>query len=175
MAFKDYDDFPPPKPIEIPISGKLYIFPGTISARSWLLLQRLNSFQAKVALAQLRGEDYDPEQEVLSDLEFIDVRGEVFGDTEETLVADGVTSGCMQRLFMTLVAYHLSGQEAAERVWNQGERLAPNRAMRRAAAQRSTRARGSHAGSTASRPARAGTASSTAGNSSRPTSKSTTT
>ena len=172
MAFKNYNDFPAPKPIRIPIGEKIYSFPGTISGRAWMLIEKMASYLDQAKLAELRGEKYDPEMEALDDLEYADINAEVFGDTKQELVADGVTSDCLKRLFYTLITYHMHGKEAAERMWNQGEAIAPNRAQRRA--KTSPGSRGSQGGSTRPQTAQAGARSSSTGHSSRQTSKSTT-
>jgi hypothetical protein len=163
MAFKNYDEFPAPKPVRLPMGEKTYSFPGTISARAWVLVEKLASRLQRAKLAEIRGETYDPDEEALSDLEYADVRAEVFGDTEREMIEDGLTSDHLKRAFYALVSYHMNGQEAAEVVWNQGGSPAPNRAQRRSKARTPTRSRGSHAGSTASKAARPGTRSSVIG------------
>jgi hypothetical protein len=162
MAFQNYDEFPAPKPVRIPIGEKVYEFPGTISAMAWLLIEKLSTRLQRVKLAELRGEKFDPDEEALSDIEYADIRAEVFGDTEREMIEDGLTSDHLKRTFFTLISYHMSGREAAEAMWNRGEAPAPNRAQRRAKP-RTSPGRGSHVGSITDRPVRPGTPSSNTG------------
>ena len=146
MAFRDLEEFLVVEPLELPIRGKLYRFPGEISARAWLLVQRLGEKYERARRAREAGRPIDPEEEVLSDLDEGALRSEMFGDAQGEMIADNLTSEHMKRVFYVLIAFHLSGREAAEAVWNQaGELKAPNREVRRAEA-KSTRSRGSHAG-----------------------------
>jgi hypothetical protein len=80
MAFKNYDEFPAPKPVRIPIGDKTYSFPGTVSARAWLLVEKMASYLDRVKLAEARGEDYDPGEEALDDLEYADLHAEARAD-----------------------------------------------------------------------------------------------
>jgi hypothetical protein len=146
MAFRDLDDFLVVKPVVLPIRGKDYAFPGEISARSWLLLQ---SVAEKLQQAQASGGEFDPDEQTVSDADEADLREELLGGVDEEMVADGLTSAHIKAVFYALIAYHLSGLEAAEAVWNaQGEAPAPSReARRKSMPAKSTRSRGSRAGS----------------------------
>ena len=137
MAFRDLDEFLIVPPLVLPIHGKQYSFPGEISARSWLRLQMLYASP-------------DPEQEAFSDEEEASLRAEMFGEAEAEMVADGCTTSQLRVAFYTLLAYHMSGMDAAESVWAaRGEAPAPNRATRRSRPPaKSTRSRGSRVGST---------------------------
>lgn len=162
MQFKDYSQIKPPAPVRIPINGKTYEFPGTISSKAWVLLQRLSEQMQRVAFARATGQPVDLEAIVLDDVEYADVKAEVFGSTEAELIKDGVSSDVLKRLFQTLTAYHLSGAQAAKAVWEfepvddeddgegdaQGEPSAPER--RRSPATQSTQTRGSQESSTTS-------------------------
>jgi hypothetical protein len=129
MAFRDLDEFLVVKPVVLPIHGKDYAFPGEISARSWLRLQRLT----ERLQAQSNGDGLDPNEVMLNDREEEELSNELFGGVDEEMVADGRTSTQIKAVFYTLVAYHISGQEAAEAVWEaQGEAPSPNRKQRRA-------------------------------------------
>ena len=144
MPFKDLDEFLVVKPNVLPIRGKDYSFPGEISARSWLRLQRLSE-----RIQQARQGDFDPDEEVVSDIDQAELMAEIFGGVDEQLAADDCTSAQIKLVFYTLMAWHISGREAAETVWEaRGETVAPNRAARRHPA-KSTPSRGSRAGSTA--------------------------
>ena len=151
MAFRDLDEFLVVTPVRLPIRGKTYEFPGAISARSWLLVQRMGEQFDRARRAEAAGEEYDPDEVAIDDTEEVDLRGELFGPAEAEMVADGLTSAHLERVFFTLIAYHLSGIEAAEAVWEHAERTAsgkppaPNRATRRKGT--SAASRGSRAGS----------------------------
>ena len=137
MTFRDLTEFLVVKPIVLPIAGKDYSFPGEISARLWLQLQRLNA-QAAAAMA---GEDYDPGAEIIDDETESEISKELLGDALQEMLADGRTSSQIRAVFQTLHAWHTQGEDIAEAVWNgQGEAVTPNRAQRRARP-----ARGSHA------------------------------
>ncbi len=140
MSFRDLDEFLSVEPIVLPIRGTAYSFPGEISARTWLRLQRVWQTIERAG---------DPDAEAVSDFDEAQLMAEMFGGVDEQMAADGVTSAEIKRVFVTLMAYHLSGREAAENVWNNsGEAVAPNRAARRHPATTSTPSRGSRAGST---------------------------
>jgi len=130
-AFRDLDEFLVVEPIELPIKGKVYSFPGEISARAWLLLQPV-----------------DLDEEVVDDEYEVKLRQEILGGVEQEMVEDGLSSAHIKAVFYTLIAWHLSGQETALEVWNkQGKAPAPNRAARRASRTKSVRQRGSQDGS----------------------------
>jgi len=146
MAFKDLGEFLVVEPLVLPIRGKEYSFPGEISARSWLMVQRIGEKYERARRAKEVGQEVDPDEEVLSDQDEGILRAEMFGGVDEQMAADGLSSGHMERVFQTLIAFHLSGREAAEAVWQaQGEAKAPNREQRRSATT-STRSRGKRAG-----------------------------
>ena len=144
MTFRDLDEFLVVEPLILPIGGKDYSFPGEVSARSWLLLQKVSR--------QLRY-DVSDEEVAITDVEETALKSEMFGEAEQEMARDGCTSAQMQAVFQTLLAYHLSDRDrdTAEAVWNsQGEAPGPNRKTRRAKSPaKSTRPRASRAGSTA--------------------------
>lgn len=141
MAFQDLDEFLTVAPKVLPIRGKDYAFPGTVSADLWLRLQRIDH-----RVQQAR----DPNEEAVSDADEIDMMKELLGDTRDEMAADGLTSAHIKIVYWTLFAWHVYGEEVAKVVWdNQGELSAPNRATRRASSAKSARSRGSRAGSTA--------------------------
>ncbi len=146
MAFRDLGDFLVVEPVVLPIRGKEYSFPGEISARAWLRLQRLSEL-----LQAAKQDGFVASDTAVDDEEEADLMGEMLGGVENQMMDDGCTSQEIKAVFYTLIAYHLSGVEAAEVVWNSaGETPAPNRAARRSKAPaKSTRSRGSHDGSTA--------------------------
>lgn len=141
MGFRDLSEFMTVEPFPLPINGKVYKFPGEISAKSWLQLQRLTEqiTQAQVAIAS--GEELDPDIEVLSDADESALMAEMFGGVDDEMVADGCTSSQIKAVFFTLMAYHIKDIDAAEAVWNaQGESSAPSRTDQKT---RSVRPRGS--------------------------------
>jgi hypothetical protein len=151
MAFRDLDEFLVVPPLVLPIRGKRYEFPGAISARSWLLLQRVSN---------RIGDASAPEDEVLSEAEELELRAEMFGGIEPQMIEDGLSTEHIRVTFYTLLAFHLSGRDAAELYWNaQGEAPASSRTTRRQETTKSTRSRGSTAGSTSPKTRRAKAAS----------------
>jgi hypothetical protein len=150
MAFRDLDEFVVVKPIVLPIAGKRYSFPGEVSARTWLMMQRISEQLQRAQRAAARGETLDPDEEAVSDEDESSLMKEVMAGVQDEMVADGCTSTHVKTAFYTLIAYHMAGQAAAEAVWNaQGEAPAPNREERRSKTPaKSTRSRGSRATST---------------------------
>jgi hypothetical protein len=150
MAFRDLSEFLTVETLDLPIRGKVYRFPGEISARSWLLVQRVGEQFQAAARAKAKGEDYSPEAEVLDDTSYAELSAELFGGVDAEMAADGLTSAHVKLAFATLLAYHLSGRDAAEAVWNAGGvpvPLAPtNRETRRAAGTKPMKSRDSRAG-----------------------------
>lgn len=150
MAFRDLDEFLTVKPLVLPIGGKEYAFPGDVGGASWLLLQR-------VGQRMRYGED--PDAVAMTNAEETALKAEMFGAARDEMIADGCTSTHMQAVFQTLLAFHLSGRDTAEMVWNaQGEAPAPNRAARRhppkkatSGTAKSTRLRGSTPGTTSAK------------------------
>jgi len=134
MAFRDLDEFLVVEPFVLPIRGREYAFPGAggISARTWLQMQALSDQVVKVQRAAADGDEQALDAEALSDVDQAAIRKEIFGGLEDELVEAGLTGAHMDIIFGTLMAFHLSGREAAETVWNaQGKAPAPNRAARR--------------------------------------------
>jgi len=143
MPFRDLTEFLTVEPFTLPIAGKKYDFPGEISAKSWLQLQRLTEQIAKAQAAAALGVDYDPDEQVLSDTDESALMTEMMGDGQALMIENGCTSSQIRAVFFTLMAYHTTGIEAAEAMWNaQGEAPAPNRETRRKATAKSTPGRG---------------------------------
>lgn len=154
--WQDLDDFLVISPIRLPIGGKTYSFPGSLSGRSGLLLQRIGAASAKAALRAKTGTKVqEMSDELLSDAQEIDLRTEIMGDTEAELIADDVPAVKITHVFRTLMTWHMAGEAAAKEAWTSlGEAPAPSRAARRASREsaKSTRSQGST--STTSTPAR---------------------
>jgi len=135
MAFRDLDEFLVVEPIVLPIRGRKYAFPGSVSARVWLQLQSMSELMQAAARAAAAGEDYEPDEEALSDVDEAAMMSEMLGGVQDEMVADGLTSAHIRAAFYTLIAWHLSGEDAAEAVWNAqgngGKATALNRAARR--------------------------------------------
>jgi hypothetical protein len=160
VSFRDLDEFLLDRPIELPIRGKTYQFPGSIPARSGLLLQRIAAAaeKAQTEIVEGRISTLDLAAEVLSNEEETDLRGEIMGATELEMAKDGLSTAHTTHVFRTLITWHMAGPEAAEVAWErQGEAQAPNRATRRAskASASSTRKRASTSGTTTRTPAKA--------------------
>lgn len=147
MAFRDLEEFLSVKPVELPIRGKVYAFPGEVSGHTWLTLQKLAHSMQQVQAAKESGEPLDEDAVILTDADEAAIMVELFAGVDEEMAADGCTSAQIKAVFYTLLAYHTAGEESAEAVWeSQGEAPAPNRATRRS--QTPTRSRGSRASST---------------------------
>lgn len=171
--FRDLDEFLVDEPIRLPIRGKTYEFPGSIPARTGLLLQRMGAMaeQARQAGAGPAGlAKAAMEAEVLDDQAEMDLRRELMGDTEAEMARDGLTTAHTAHVFRTLMVWHMAGEEAAMYAWErQGNSSTPNRETRRRASKASgtsSRSAASTAGTTARRkprPASAGRDSSSTG------------
>jgi hypothetical protein len=150
MAFRDLDEFLEAEELVLPIRGKDYSFPGEISARTWLRVQRLAPQINDALAAERAGEPFDADAEALSDIDIEELLSELCGETLDEMLADGVTSSQLKVVLATLLVFHLADREQAEKVWNaQGEAPAPNRAARRQKTPATPpRSRGSRAGST---------------------------
>jgi hypothetical protein len=150
MALRDLDDFLVVEPFVLPIRGRDYAFPGEISARTWLKVQRLGPEINQAMAAKSAGEEFDADSEALSDVDQEELMVELCGDALQDMLDDGLTSAHLKAVLVTLIAFHLVDRETAENVWNaQGEAQAPNRETRRAKTPAtSTRSRGSRAAST---------------------------
>jgi hypothetical protein len=134
MAFKDLADFLVVEPVVLPIRGKAYAFPGSVSARLWLQLNVIKEQLELAARAEAEGEDFEPDREAISDETEGEMMAEMFGGVDAEMVADGCSSAELDRVKHTLIAFHLSGGNltAAEAVWEQsGKAPAPNREARR--------------------------------------------
>lgn len=135
MAFRDLDEFLVVEPVVLPIRGRDYAFPGSVSARVWLQLQSMSEQMQAASRAAAAGEEFDPDNEVLSDIDEAAMMSEMLGGVQDEMVAAGLSSAHIRAAFYTLIAWHLSGEEAAEAVWNAqgngGKAAAPNRAARR--------------------------------------------
>lgn len=163
--FRDLDEFLVDQPIRLPIRGKTYEFPGSIPARTGLLLQRMG---AKADEARRAGQGPEGlaaaamEAEVLDDEAEMDLRRELMGDTEVEMARDGLSTAHTSHVFRTLIVWHMAGEEAALAAWTAlGNVKAPNRETRRRASKASgtsTRSAASTAGTTGSRKPRAASA-----------------
>ena len=152
MGFKDLDELLVTRK-QLPVRGRLLDFPDRISAGSGLVLLRISQ-RAKAHPDQAA----DAESIVaglLDEAGWEALQTEVLGKPAEEFIADGLSGDETSHIFKTLMVWHLHGQEAAERAWEQvGNPQAPNRRTRRSkAAATSSRARGSRAGSTTPTPA----------------------
>jgi hypothetical protein len=156
--FRDLDEFLVDRPIELPIRGKTYRFPGSVSARTGLLLQRMG---ASADVARRSGQDGTAAASEVFDAELLDddrekdLRREIMGDGEAEMARDGLTTAHTEHVFRTLIVWHMAGEEAALKAWERlGNVQAPNRETRRQASKASgtsTRRRASTAGTTASK------------------------
>lgn len=156
MAFRDLAEFLSVEPLVLPVGGKDYAFPADLSAKTVLRMQRLYDQQRRLRL----GEGLDEGEEPVSEAEQAEIDAEMWGSSQDEMIADGVTAAQIAVVGQTVYLYHIHGREAAERFWNaQGKPPAPNRKARRAKAQTSTRSRGSRGGSNSRRSPKPKTAS----------------
>ena len=132
MAFKDLDEvLSPVEPLVLPRRGKDYSFPGEISADTWLKVQRLGARAVRAA----KDPNYKPSDEAVSDVDQDTLLSELCGPALDEMTADGFTNLELSAVLGTLIAFHFSGREQAEAIWNNsGNPPAPNRATRRKAA-----------------------------------------
>lgn len=157
-AFRDLAEFTSAAPpIELPVHGTGYAFPGTISGWAYLLCQRMFAAAAdaeragETLTAHRAAEVMAADSEVLSDVDQPELERELFGDQRDQLYREQDSTTIMH-VMVTLAAWHALGPEAAVQVWEApGNRPAPNRAARRAGAKpaaKSTPRRGSTSGTT---------------------------
>lgn len=166
-TFKDLDSFFRIQPIRLPIRGKMYAFPGSVSGRTGLLLHRMTEMAERVKA----GKDApDLGQQILDDSEELDLRTEILGDTEREMIDDGLPSVFVDHVFHTLIVWHQFGEEVAKAVWEDvpGAPKAPQdrKAKSRKATSgtaTTTRKRASTSGTSGSVPASPGPGSSNSG------------
>lgn len=115
MAFKDLDEFFVIKPIRLPIRGKVYEFPGSVSGRTGLLLHRMTE-QVEQLKAGAKF-DEDAQQEILDDAAETNLRAEILGDTEREMIDDNIPSLYIDHVFKTLITWHQFGEDIAKAVW----------------------------------------------------------
>lgn len=165
--FEDLDSFFKIQPFVLPIRGKKYKFPGSVSGRTGLLLHRMT----EVAEAVKSGKDApDLRQEILDDSGEIDLRREIMGDTEREMIKDDVPAQYIGHAFHTLIVWHQYGPNVARAVWEDvpGAPKAPQdrKAKSRKAtsgAATTTKRRASMSGTSESAPASPGLESSSSG------------
>lgn len=113
-TFKDLDSFFKIQPIRLPIRGKTYAFPGSVSGRTGLLLHRMTEMAEKVKAGK---DSPDLGQQILDDSEELDLRKEILGDTEREMIDDGLPSAFIDHVFHTLIVHHQFGENVAKAVW----------------------------------------------------------
>ena len=113
-AFKDIDTFFKIKPLKLPIRGKTYSFPGSISGRTGLLLHRMTEM-AEAAQSGKGGAGFD--DELLDDAGEVDLRAEIMGDAEQAMIKDDVPSVYVEHAFRTLICWHQFGEDIAVKIW----------------------------------------------------------
>lgn len=113
-AFKDLGTFFKIKPLKLPIRGKTYSFPGSVSGRTGLLLHRMTEMAER---AKAGKEDFDYDEEILDDAAEVDLRTEIMGDTERKMIDDGIPAAYIEHAFRTLVVWHQFGEDVAKSIW----------------------------------------------------------
>lgn len=154
--FGDLDEFLAPETKKLPYKGIVYDFPADVSARAWLLLQKIRREGIKAGMAERKGESYDAEAIIMGDGDEVYLREQVMGEAMADLEEDNVPARVIERMFSVLMIWHLAGKEMALRMWkgdvSQGEALARgNREERRRQAQAKARAERRKASSRAGR------------------------
>ena len=156
--FKDLAEVLGAKPKQLPIKGRMYSFPPRVSDSTGAKLAQMSALGRK----QLRASDTTDADRKAAGIammeQFFDGEAqdalwdEVLGDAQQEMLDNAVPPEWQQHVFGTLLAWHMSGEDAAVAVWedkNPGEAPAPNRATRRRAGSASggaTRSRGSSSG-----------------------------
>jgi hypothetical protein len=133
MPFKDLGEFLEEQTLTLPIRGKSYTFPD-ISAERWLKLERLGPEIGRAVKAELAGNAYDVDLELVGDDDQDALMRDLCGDTLQEMLDDGVRASELKLVLATLIVFHLLDSDHAELVWNSGgEAPAPSRAARRQA------------------------------------------
>ena len=134
--FRDLTEFLVVPPKSLPVGGRTYDFPGTISGAAGLLLQLVQARAREEARARDEGRTPEPDEDLPEDLAGIDLREELLGGVDRDMVRDGCTSAQIEHCFATLMTWHMAGEDAAHRFWTEraGGPPPPNRAARRASA-----------------------------------------
>lgn len=141
MSFKDLVAFSE-DPVTLSIRGREFTFPGSISARIGLLLQRVRLIAVRASKGEL-----PPDTEAISDAEQEALTAALLGEAAGELL-DYATKREYDAVLHVLFNVHVYGREFAEQVWNDlGEASAPDPRPARG------KARGFRGGST-SRPSR---------------------
>lgn len=138
--------------LHLPIGGKTYTVPAP-SAEVGLRTQAL------VNAAAIAADGGRVNEQVLGDAAERDLYRDVLGTAHDELIADGVNWPTLKHAAITAMVWVAQDKSAAEAYWNAAgdpNRLAPNRAARRAQSgtASSTKSRGSSSG-TSTRPAKA--------------------
>jgi hypothetical protein len=142
MAFRELTEFlNSPRP-ELPVRGKVYVFPSNdeVSGRVTLQLRLIQSQAFAVAKAQEAGTTITLDRAALDEVDEARVRRELMTlnghDVEAEMIEDGCSGAQIDHVLNTLVVWHTAGPDAAEQAWEaMAGRLdppAPNRAQRRA-------------------------------------------
>lgn len=122
MAFRDLADvLDVPSPKILPINGTMVEFPGRISAASGALLILMRQ---KAVAGELDAAADLADTGLITDARALELEAELLGDGVQQLDELGVFGDGRARVVQTLMAWHMSGQEAAEAVW-EGKAQAP--------------------------------------------------
>lgn len=104
--------------LTLPVRGTAYTFSGRISIETGLRLTRIREEINLYAQALARGEQPDPDMEMLDDArETKMIRDLIGSDNLAAMQADGVTWPELKHIGETLLAWHLSGADAALTAW----------------------------------------------------------
>jgi hypothetical protein len=137
--FRDLTEFLVVKPIELPVGGKTYVFPGTVSGRVTLQLRLVQEQALAGARAQEKGETVELDTEALANVDERYVRAQLFTyeghDVENEMIEDGCTAAQIDHVLNTLIVWHTAGADSAAQAWEAmaQDPQTPNRAQRRKA------------------------------------------
>ncbi|MFD7994551.1 DUF7426 family protein [Streptomyces mexicanus] len=140
--------------LSLPVGGKTYTIPAPSAATGLRV-------QAIMQAAAVAADGGRVDEAVLADAAERDMYRDVLGTAHAELIADGVSWPMLKHCAVTAMVWIVQDKAAAERYWASGgdpERLAPNRAARRASSAQAstTRSRGSGSSTTRRQGNRAG-------------------
>lgn len=105
--------------LTLPVRGKEYTWrAGAITIRANLRLQQARAGLAAIQRKLAAGEPADANLEILPDVDEDEFAADLIGEaTIEQMAADGVTVVELQHIGLTLMAWHLQGEDAARAMW----------------------------------------------------------
>lgn len=108
-----------PTPLRLPIGGVVYEFQKSIPYRTGKAMATARAEAELIAKAVEAGEE--PDMTALEQYDEQQVMRDLFGAEYERMLTDGVHDTEFRRVYQTLFAWHMAGEEAALVVWEQRE------------------------------------------------------